>query len=85
MLGYTATLHERIEIFYYYKSEMVDLISDDDLIKFMKSSFDGICQGSLDLLSGRELYRLAKNLRFGLPSDYSENSFLADKEDDEYG
>ncbi|MDR1687745.1 MAG: DUF6323 family protein [Clostridiales bacterium] len=62
---YAETLHELIEIFYIYKNETHDLIGDDDLIKFMKTSFDGVCQGSLDLLSGRELYRLAKNLRFG--------------------
>lgn len=84
MQNYTSTLHELIEIFYYYKNETMDLISDDDLIKFMKSSFDGVCQGSLDLLSGRELYRMAKNLRFGLPADYSEDSFSQDDEDEEY-
>lgn len=73
MQNYEQTLHELIEIFYYYKNETMDLITDDDLIKFMKSSFDGVCQGSLDLLSGRELYRLAKNLRYGLPIDYSDD------------
>lgn len=82
MHNYTQTLHELIEIFYYYKNETMDLISDGDLIKFMKSSFDGLCQGSLDLLSGRELYRLAKNLRYGLPADYSEDS-LSEYEGDE--
>jgi hypothetical protein len=48
----------------------------------MKTAFDGVCQGSLDLLSGRELYYLARNLRFGLPTDYSEYDSL--EEDDEY-
>lgn len=83
MHNYTQTLHELIEIFYYYKNETMDLISDDDLIKFMKSSFDGVCQGSLDLLSGRELYRLAKNLRYGLPADYSEDSLSEDEGDED--
>lgn len=73
MHNYAQTLHELIEIFYCYKNETMDLISDDDLIKFMKSAFDGVCQGSLDLLSCRELYRLAKNLRFGLSPYYSED------------
>lgn len=82
MHNYTDILNELTEIFYYYKNETLDLISDDDLIKFMKSSFDGICQGSLDLLSGRELYRLAKNLRFGRAPDYSENDFEEDGEDE---
>lgn len=83
MHNYTGTLHELIEMFYYYKNETMDLISDDDLIKFMKSAFDGVCQGSLDLLSSRELYWLAKNLRFGLPSDYSEDSLLEDEGDED--
>jgi hypothetical protein len=84
MQNYAQTLHELIETFYYFKNETLDLISDDDLIKFMKSAFDGVCQGSIDLLSGRELYRLAKNLRFGLPADYYEYSYNEDEgEDDE--
>lgn len=65
--NYEQTIHDLIEIFYYYKNETLDLISDDDLIKFMKTAFDGVCQGSLDLLSGRELFELSRNLRFGYP------------------
>jgi len=83
MQNYAQTLHELIEAFYYYKNETMDLISDDDLIKFMKSAFDGVCQGSVDLLSGRELYRLAKNLRFGLPADYCEYGCNEDEDEDE--
>ena len=82
MHNYSKTLHELVEIFYYYKNETMDLISDDELIKFMKTSFDGICQGSLDLLSGRELYRMAKNLRMGYDFDYSENDELWEDEDE---
>lgn len=82
MQNYSETLHELIETFYYYKNDTLDLISDDDLIKFMKTAFDGVCQGSLDLLSGRELYYLARNLRLGLPADYSEDDFS--EEDEEY-
>ena len=82
--NYAQTLHELIEIFYYHKNETLDLISDDDLIRFMKSAFDGVCQGSLELLSGRELYRLARNLRLGLPVDDSGEDFSEDEgEEDE--
>jgi hypothetical protein len=85
MHNYAGTLHELTEIFYFYKNETLDLMSDDDLIKFMKSSFDGKCQGSLELLSGRELANMARNLRYGHAPDYSEDS-ACDKEDgdDEY-
>ncbi len=74
--NYVQTIHELIEIFYYYKNETMDLIADDDLIQFMKSAFDGVCQGSLDLLSSRELYQLARNLRFGYAADASEDGVL---------
>jgi len=83
MHNYTQTIHELLEMFYYYKNETLDLISDDDLIRHMKNAFNGICQGSLDLLSGRELDRLARNLRSGYRYDYAEDDFLED-EGDEY-
>jgi hypothetical protein len=67
MHNYAETLHELIELFYYYKNETMDLMSDEELIKFMKDSFDGKCQGSLELLSGRELANMARNLRYGYP------------------
>lgn len=83
MYNYEEVLHELIETFYYYKNETLDLMSDDELIQYMKKSFDGICQGSLDLLSGRELDRLARDLRCGYSADESENTDVED-EDGEY-
>lgn len=82
--NYVETLHELIEMFYFYKNETLDLISDDDLIRFMKNAYDGICQGSLELLSGRELERLARNIRFGYASDYLEEEDDEEDEDGEY-
>lgn len=76
MHNYTQTIHELIEIFYYYKNETMDLLSDDELIKHMKTAFDGICQGSLDLLSGRELDRVARNLRSGYQNRHSEGILI---------
>ena len=83
MHNYAETLHELTEIFYFYKNETLDLLSDEDLLKFMKNSFDGKCQGSLELLAGRELANMARNLRYGYALDYSEN--LANDEEDEDG
>lgn len=80
--NYTETLHELIEIFYYYKNETLDLVSDDDLINFMKKSFDGCCEGSLDLLCGRELANMASNIRFGYSPNYLFQS--ESNEEDEY-
>ncbi len=85
MHNYVETLHELIEIFYIYKNEALDLIRDDELIKFMKDSFDGKCQGSLELLSGRELDKMARNLRYGYDYGYSEdNEYEEEDEDVEY-
>ena len=63
---YVATLHELIDLFYYVKNETMDLISDDELIEFMKDCYENRCGGSLELLAGRELEKLAENLRFGI-------------------
>lgn len=82
--NYAENLHDLTEIFYYYKNETLDLISDEELIKFMKYSFDNICQGSLELLSGRELYNLARNLRFGNIPAYSDGLADEEGEEDEY-
>lgn len=65
MDNYAESIHDLTEIFYYYKNETFDLISDDDLIKFMRHRFDSVCQGSLELLAGRELDNLVRSIRCG--------------------
>lgn len=63
--NYSNTIQAFIEIFYYYKNETLDLLSDDELIKYMKYYFNGTCNGSIELLSSRELDLLARNIRSG--------------------
>lgn len=63
--NYEATLQELAALFYEAKNETWDRVADEDLIGFMKASFDGVCQGSLELLAGRELPRLARRVREG--------------------
>ena len=70
--NYAETLYELIETFYEYKNETMDLITDDELIQFMKKSFDGICQGDLEYLSGTVMYRMRENLLSGKPIAYIE-------------
>ena len=83
--NYAETLHELIEIFYFFKNDTLDLLSDEELIEQMKNSFDGVCQGSLELLAGRELEKSARNLRYGYEPDYSdENENEAEDNDGEY-
>lgn len=78
--NYVETLHDLTETFYFYKNETLDLISDDDLIQFMKSCYDGKCHGSLELLSGRELANMARSLRSGCAAAYAKD-LTCDEED----
>lgn len=83
---YAEIINELVEIFYYFKNETLDLMSDDDLIGYMKKYFDGVCQGSLDQLKYRELERMAKNVRLGLDPDYNDlydTEKLMEAEDDD--
>lgn len=70
--NYATTLYELVEIFYEYKNETMDLITDDELIKFMKKAFDEIAEGDLDYLSGTVMYKMGENLLSGKPIDYIE-------------
>lgn len=53
------TINEIIELFYYYKNETNDLISDDDLLKLMRKHYDYFAKGDLDYLS-RHFFRRNK-------------------------
>ena len=79
--NFACKLYELIEIFYEYKNETMDLITDDDLIRFMKKSFNGIAQGDLEYLSGTIMYKMRDKLLRGKPLDYSEE----EGEDYEWG
>jgi len=68
--NYSDTINELVEIFYNYKNETLDYISDDELMEIMKEHFDNYCQGSLELLEGKVLYKIADNIRNGV-KDYT--------------
>ena len=63
--SYVETLLDLQDSFYYFKNESMDRISDDKLIEFMKTVFDGRAQGSLDYLSGTSLEDLCRHAREG--------------------
>ncbi len=64
--NYAEIVHNLIDLFYTFKNETMDILSDEELLRFMHQAFDGCCQGSLELLAGRELERLAKTVRAGM-------------------
>ncbi|MDO5556480.1 MAG: DUF6323 family protein [Clostridia bacterium] len=72
--NYAQTIYELIDIFYEYKNDTMDLITDDELITFMKKSFDGICQGDIEYLEGTVMYKMRENLLNRKPIEYLEES-----------
>ena len=50
-------------IFYEYKNETLDELTDDELIEAMKDYFDGQCQGSVEYLEETCLEELAGGIR----------------------
>lgn len=61
--NYADTLISLQEIFYLYKNESMDLLTDDELINYMKKAFDGECKGSLEYLEDTVLERLGRWVR----------------------
>lgn len=67
--NYASTLHSLVEVFYTYKSETLDRLSDDELIGYLRSWFDMPCQGSIELLAGTVLDWFARAVRNGRRPD----------------
>ena len=61
---YTDVLQELIYLFYDLKNNTWDTVPDDDIIQFLKSTFNTRCHGSLELLSGEAL-RLSEHIHCG--------------------
>lgn len=53
------------EIFFLFKNEMQDEITDDELLHFMKEQYEAICYGDLDYLEGTCLCNFAQAIRAG--------------------
>lgn len=53
------------EIFYLYKNEMQDEITDDELLHLMKEQFEQLCFGDLDYLEGTCLAQFSQAVRAG--------------------
>ena len=63
--NYCESLARLQEIFYLYKNEMLDEITDDELLEFMKEQFETVCYGDLDYLEGTCLDIFAQAIRAG--------------------
>lgn len=56
-------INELIDIYYYIKNELEDLIGDNELILTMKYFFNHSCQGSTELLKNREMALLVRIIK----------------------
>lgn len=63
--NYVETIVRLQEIFYQYKNEMQDEITDDELLHLMKEQFETICFGDLDYLESTCLANFAQAIRAG--------------------
>lgn len=70
--NYLETIIRLQEIFYLYKNESMDGLTDDELLEVMKNAFDGECEGALEYLEDTILENLARSIRRG-EDDFKEN------------
>ena len=61
--NYVESIVRLQEIFYLYKNESLDDLSDDELLDYMKEKFDGVCQGDFEYLEGTVLEDFARKVR----------------------
>ena len=53
------------EIFFLYKNESMDMVSDDELLGIMKNAFENESGGDLEYLEGTALEAFARSVRAG--------------------
>lgn len=63
--NYRDSLSRLQEIFFQYKNEMLDEITDDELLEFMREQFENVCFGDFDYLEGTCLDIFAQAIRAG--------------------
>lgn len=63
--NYVDTIIRLQEIFYLYKNEMNDEITDDELIHLMKEQYENLCFGDLEYLESTCLSDFARAIRAG--------------------
>ncbi len=62
-IHYTEEIIELQEIYYYLKTETNDKIPDNKLLKIIFNLYNNPCNGSLELLKGREADRIINAVR----------------------
>ena len=63
--NYVETMIRLQEIFYLYKNETMDELTDNELVHFMKEQFETVCYGDLEYLEGTCLDIFSQAVRSG--------------------
>jgi hypothetical protein len=63
--NYEETLLELQDMFYHFKNEVFEQLSDDELILSMKTGFNGPGHGSLEYVAGTWVETLTRRMRTG--------------------
>ena len=62
---YAETIARLQEIFFLYKNESMDMVSDDELLGIMKNAYENESAGDLEYLEGTALEAFARSVRAG--------------------
>ena len=62
---YAETIARLQEIFFLYKNESMDMVSDDELLGIMKNAYENESGGDLEYLEGTALEDFARSVRAG--------------------
>lgn len=63
--NYAETMQKLQDVFYAFKNETQDKVTDDEILNFMKEQFENVCYGDIEYLSGTCLERFARAVRDG--------------------
>lgn len=63
--NYRQAMERLQDIFYEFKNEAQELLTDDELLTFMREQYDGVCCGDLEYLEGTCLEAFAEAIRAG--------------------
>ena len=84
--NYVDILTELQDMFYLYKNESLDELTDDELITFMRKQFESVCFGDLEYLRDTCMERFARATRSGdlskMQSRLRDEYSLRDPEDE---
>lgn len=70
--NYASTLADLQDAFYYFKNESEDHFSDDELVEFMQTVFNGTAHGSSEVLTTISLEELCRWARNGFDNQFAD-------------